>query len=113
MAKKKTTIRGFEREMRIQALIAAELIKEASEIPPDAIPASVAVATRRSGSYSFDGPGRLYYRDRPFQCRDCGAESVWKAQEQRFWFETARGSIYADAKRCGPCREKVRRAHGS
>ena len=52
--------------------------------------------------------GRLFYRDSPFRCRDCGTESVWSAEEQRFWFERADGPRQSVAVSCTSCRRKLK-----
>ena len=51
---------------------------------------------------------RGYYVDRAFSCCDCSAEGVWTAEQQRWWYETLRGSQYAFAKRCRACRQRER-----
>ena len=45
-----------------------------------------------------------FYEPRPFTCRDCGAEEVWTAKQQKWWYEVAKGNIYSQAVRCRPCR---------
>jgi hypothetical protein len=52
---------------------------------------------------------RLYYVDKPFVCSDCGAEEVWTAAQQKWYFEVAKGPIYGEAKRCRACRARRRR----
>ncbi|HEX7866418.1 MAG TPA: zinc-ribbon domain containing protein [Variovorax sp.] len=49
-----------------------------------------------------------FYLDRPFKCRDCGAEEVWTAKQQKWWYEVAQGSIYSSAARCRACRQARR-----
>jgi hypothetical protein len=51
---------------------------------------------------------RGFYVDQPFCCCDCGAQCVWGAVQQRWWYETLGGSQYATAKRCTSCRVKER-----
>ena len=51
-----------------------------------------------------------FYEDKRFQCVDCGAWSVWKAERQKWWYEEARGHWDSTAIRCAACREK-RRLH--
>lgn len=97
--KKHSLVRGFERTIRLQALLNAGLLASASDLPADAVPAAVAAARRT---------GRLFYRDSPFHCRDCGAESVWSAEEQCFWFERADGPRQSVAVRCTSCRRKLK-----
>jgi hypothetical protein len=55
---------------------------------------------------------RGYYVDLAFRCRDCGAEAVWKAERQRWWYEVAGGGVYTTARRCAHCRavERQRKA---
>lgn len=44
------------------------------------------------------------YVDRPFRCEDCGCDAVFRAREQRHWFETLRFLIWVYPKQCAPCR---------
>ena len=53
-----------------------------------------------------------YYVDEPFRCRDCGVPQVWRAAQQKWWFEVAKGPVYSTAIRCRSCRAKDRRARG-
>lgn len=50
----------------------------------------------------------LYYEDTPFTCVDCGKEEVWTAEQQKWWYEVAKGSIYSRAARCRECRRARR-----
>ena len=45
-----------------------------------------------------------FYIDRPFQCVDCGREEIWKAVDQKWYYEKAKGDIHAKAIRCHCCR---------
>lgn len=49
-----------------------------------------------------------FYRPQPFFCRDCGAPQTWSARQQKWWYETCQGSIYAIAVRCLACRIRRR-----
>ena len=107
--KKKSHVRSFERDMRVQRLVEAGIIKSAEEVPDDAIPAGVDYIQRSRSSYSlFHRPP--YYQDIRFRCADCGSESIWTADDQRHWYEQLHGSPYGTAKRCGECRRKRRGA---
>jgi hypothetical protein len=55
---------------------------------------------------------RGYYQDLMFDCRDCGARQVWKAEQQQWWYEIAKGYVYSTAVRCLSCRLARRLAHG-
>jgi hypothetical protein len=52
--------------------------------------------------------GVYYYTDFPFTCRDCGKACVWKARDQKWWYEEMRGFIDTTAVRCRACRIKRR-----
>ncbi len=45
-----------------------------------------------------------YYIEKPFTCRDCGAEEIWRAVDQKWYYEEAKGHIDARAVRCHACR---------
>lgn len=49
------------------------------------------------------------YFDLGFACRDCGAEAVWTARQQRWWYEIVGASIHGRAVRCRDCRHALRR----
>lgn len=50
-----------------------------------------------------------FYLDKPFICRDCGAEEVWTAKQQKWWYEIAKGHIDSTAVHCRKCRN-IRKA---
>lgn len=56
------------------------------------------------------GPLPKFYVDVPFVCIDCGAKDVWTAKSQKWFYEIAKGSIFATASRCGACRKNRREA---
>jgi len=49
-----------------------------------------------------------FYVARPFICRDCGADEVWTAKQQKWWYETIHGHIDSRAVRCLACRRARR-----
>ncbi|MGE5217120.1 MAG: zinc-ribbon domain containing protein [Chloroflexota bacterium] len=51
---------------------------------------------------------RGYYLDKPFRCVDCGKEEVWTGNQQKWWYEVAKGFVYSAAIRCRVCRRKER-----
>jgi hypothetical protein len=76
--------------------------------PPDAVLVNLG-AMAPDGSY--DSPAfvkRGYYVDQPFKCKDCGKQEVWKARQQKWWYEVAKGGRWTAARRCRPCRQKER-----
>jgi hypothetical protein len=46
-----------------------------------------------------------YYLDIEFTCRDCGKREIWKAPQQKWWYETAKGNVESRAVRCRACRK--------
>ena len=50
-----------------------------------------------------------YYLDRPFICRQCGKPEIWKATDQKWYYETAKGHIDARAIECHACRMKKKK----
>jgi hypothetical protein len=81
------------------------------ELPPDAFLPKGAVAADPSQQDPNHRPWQ-YYIDRPFKCVDCGSEEVWTAEQQKWYYEVAKGSTYAEPKRCRECRQKHRGAMG-
>lgn len=56
-----------------------------------------------NNSYS---PPPEYYVDVQYVCVDCGRAEVWKAEQQKWYYEVAKRSLYAIANRCLDCRGK-------
>jgi len=46
-----------------------------------------------------------YYVDTPFKCRKCGKAEVWKAEDQKWYYEEVKGHIDAKAVECRSCRK--------
>ena len=57
-------------------------------------------------SYYYDLP--LFYVDKHFKCRSCGAIELWTAARQKWWYEVAKGHIESMAVYCRPCRTQRR-----
>lgn len=76
-----------------------------SQTPPTG---SLAVNRANLAGYnSYDEPlfvQRGWYQDHPFTCRDCGAEQIWTAAQQRWWYEVCKGQVFSSAVRCWACR---------
>lgn len=47
-----------------------------------------------------------FYIDFPFSCRDCGKAEIWRAADQKWYYEEAKGHIDAKAVRCHDCRTR-------
>lgn len=50
----------------------------------------------------------LFYKDKCFTCQRCKAPSVWKAKDQKWWFETIKAYIGSRAVHCLACRKAIR-----
>ena len=64
---------------------------------------------------SYDVPDFVklgYYPDRPFTCASCNSPEIWRAAQQKWWYEEAKGDIWSISKFCRTCRrqEQSRRA---
>ncbi len=46
-----------------------------------------------------------FYLDTPFTCRKCGNREIWKAKDQKWYYEEAKGHIDAIAVKCHACRK--------
>lgn len=75
-------------------------------MPNDAV---VADPLKQVPNGSYDPPP-LWYVDKEFRCVDCGKEETWTASQQKWYYEEAKGTLYATAKRCRECRVKIRDA---
>jgi hypothetical protein len=54
-----------------------------------------------------------FYLDRAFVCRRCGAQCMWTARQQKWWYEIAQGRPDSRATHCLPCRRTKRAAHAA
>jgi hypothetical protein len=52
-----------------------------------------------------------YYTDTPFECAHCQQRETWRATQQKWWYEVAKGNVESRARLCNPCRraERARR----
>ncbi|MBN2712854.1 MAG: zinc-ribbon domain containing protein [Planctomycetes bacterium] len=51
-----------------------------------------------------------YYKDENYACIDCGEESTFTAQLQKYWYEVKKGYFYQRPIRCRACHEVWRAA---
>ncbi|MFN7841462.1 MAG: zinc-ribbon domain containing protein [Pirellula sp.] len=73
-------------------------------LPPGAVPAD----TSKQPPISPYGSPKKFYVDIAFKCRDCGRDEVWSAEQQKWFYEEVKGSLYATAIRCNECRKRLR-----
>jgi hypothetical protein len=77
-----------------------------SGMPSDAVAAD---PSKQVPNGSYDPPS-LWYVDKDFVCVECGIEETWSSAQQKWYYEDAKGALYATAIRCHDCRMKIREA---
>jgi hypothetical protein len=85
--------------------------KRIAALPPDVQrthPTAIAADHAQLAHINTYGSLPDYYIDRPFTCRDCGKEEIWRAADQKWYYEEAKGHIDARAVRCHECRMRNR-----
>ena len=86
--------------------------RRSTSTPPGQVRVNVA-ALAANNSYGVPRfVERGYYEDVPFTCSDCGSKEIWRAAQQKWWYEVMKGYVYSGAKLCRTCRrrEQARRA---
>jgi len=73
-------------------------------IPPGAVEADT---SRQVPNNSYNLPPTFYIVI-AFKCCDCGSEEVWTAEQQKWFYEVAKGTLYATAVRCRDCRNRMK-----
>ncbi|QDQ27010.1 hypothetical protein FNU76_11920 [Chitinimonas arctica] len=109
---KRAAIMARRREKRSKAKIDALLPASAVPRPVGSVSINKSALVPNNG---YDVPTFVqygYYMDLAFTCRDCGARHVWKAEQQQWWYEMAKGAVYSTAVRCFTCRRERSLAHG-
>lgn len=102
----KKKVRRINRAKREQ--LEARLRYMSDSVAAGAVPVNASLL-RTDGSYSVpEFLTRGTYVDQPFTCVDCGAEQIWTATQQKWWYEIAKGDRFATAKRCRACRRRER-----
>jgi hypothetical protein len=69
-------------------------------------------ALAKNNSYDIPHFVQLgYYVDLSFNCASCHSPEIWTAQQQKWWYEEAKGGVWTTAKFCRTCRyqERIRR----
>jgi len=95
-----------------RAAVRAEEARERARREAKALKAQVVVNVENlAPDNSYGTPEfvrRGFYLDRPFNCKACGKPQVWSATQQKWWYESAKGDVWAVAVLCRPCRLKQR-----
>ena len=85
-------------------LAEAERVAALHPVQQKAHPSAVAADRARLTHINTYGALPEYYIDRPFICRACGKQEIWKAADQKWYYEDAKGHIDAKAVECHACR---------
>jgi hypothetical protein len=86
-------------EVERQAILAAKIASGKTVIDITVLPAN--------NNYDIpDFVKRGYYLDRPFTCAGCNSPEIWKAAQQKWWYEEAKGDLWSIAKFCRTCRRQ-------
>ena len=91
------TPKAFQEAQRI-----ISLHPEQQRHHPSAIPADLS----KLAHINTYGELPEYYIDRPFLCRQCNKPQIWKAVDQKWYYEEAKGHTDAFAVECRKCRQK-------
>lgn len=98
--RKKIKFNAKREKRRLKRLASEGRLRDGVEIPRGAVAADPSQQVPNN-SYS---PPPLFYVDKEFGCVDCGRREIWSAQQQKWYYEVAKGSLYATAVRCLDCR---------
>jgi hypothetical protein len=108
------------RQIATKKLAEAKHLQNVDTCDPHAAPPPGAVMADAKELAHNNTYGRLpsFYVDKVVVCRQCGAEEIWPAARQKWWYEVAKGNINTQAVLCSACRaaekdrrERVRQAH--
>ena len=102
--RKKRKFAAKRKQRRLKQLAENGRLVDGVELPRGAVPADKSQQVPND-SYS---PPPDYYVDIEFTCKDCGRQEVWTAKQQKWYYEIAKGSLYAKAVRCRECRNKTK-----
>lgn len=72
-------------------------------------PSAIAADPSRLQHINTYGALPEYYIDQPFTCRRCGKREIWRASDQKWYYEEAKGHIDARAVECHACRTAGKR----
>ncbi len=79
-----------------------------SRLPDAHNPTALAADHSRLPHINTYGQLPEFYVDRAFTCRKCGKREIWRARDQKWYFEEAKGHIDARAVECHDCRTQKR-----
>lgn len=100
------------RDATAAAIREAERVLSLSPIQQRARPSVVAADHSKLSHINTYGSLPQFYLDQPFTCRKCGKREIWRASDQKWYYEETKGHIDARAVECHDCRAAKTRAKG-
>lgn len=101
--RKKHKFAAKREQRRLNKLAEQGRVADGVELPRAAVAADISQQVPNN-SYS---PPPDHYVDLEFTCKDCGRHEVWTAKQQKWYYEVAKGSLFATAVRCRECRNRL------
>lgn len=98
--------RATNQAKRVQVRLADPRMMEG--VPASAMAPCNPQRLRESCGYPPEFAQRGFYIDTAFDCVDCGKQEIWRATQQKWWYEVARGAVESCAIRCRACRQRDR-----
>ncbi len=96
------------RHPTLKELREAERVAQLHPLQQQAHPSSVVADHNQLSHINTYGSLPDYYIDQPFSCRQCGKKEIWKAAEQKWYYEEAKGHIAGIAVECHACRKAAK-----
>jgi hypothetical protein len=93
------------RNPTLKAFREAERVSRLHPEQQRAHPSSVPADSAKLAHINTYGALPAFYMDYPFVCRSCGKREIWKARDQKWYYEEAKGHIDAKAILCHACRK--------
>ncbi len=112
MARKRNRSRHTGRHPTGKDLRQAERVRQLHPLQQRQHPSAVAADQSKLAHINTYGALPDYYLDQPFVCRRCGQREIWKATDQKWYYEAAKGHMDAIAVKCHDCR-KARQSGGA
>lgn len=100
MGKKRDT----GRNPSTKELLEADRVAQLHPLQQKDHPSAIAADPDKLAHINTYGSLPEFYIDQPFICRLCGKREIWRARDQKWYYEEAKGHIDAVAVECHGCR---------
>jgi hypothetical protein len=87
----------------------AERVTQLHPLQQKEHPSTLAADTAQLDHVNTYGELPEFYIDRPFVCRTCGKREIWRARDQKWYYEQTNHPIDAVAVECHGCRKDRKR----